>query len=137
MPVVILPAIYDKLLAPDTIFDCFPNINFIFMKVQFLKFLMEIAGVDAQIQEGRYGHIPADSGETVEVEYFLFIHIHFSIHLWSLTWRPLSVVYSICLRIRAARYAAPKPLSMFTTPIPPVQLLSIAKRAERTWKLAP
>jgi len=81
MPVVILPAIHDKLLAPDTILDCFLNIDFIFMKVELPKLLPEEIDVNAQIQQGRHGHIPADSRETVEIEDFLPVRIHFSIYL--------------------------------------------------------
>src|SRR5215471_16001437 len=40
-------------------------------------------------------------------------------------------------RIRQARWAAPKPLSMFTTPTPEEQELSIARSAARPWKDAP
>ena len=40
-------------------------------------------------------------------------------------------------RIRQARWAAPKPLSMFTTPTPEAQELSMARSAARPWKRGP
>ena len=57
--------------------------------------------------------------------------------LWKHVQGLVPPAFAHSLLIVLARYPAPKPLSIFTTATPAEQVLSMARRADTPWKLAP
>jgi hypothetical protein len=88
----------------------------------FRQFLFHLAEFNAQVQHGPHEHVSADAAENIEIKSFQSCDLRAG-ETSALIW--------------LAAYPAPKPLSMFTTVTPLLQLLSMASKAANPPKLAP